>query len=104
MSHERICMAVTESMVRLEPSNCLHVLLFGSVCDDAEPMLNRLAVSLLDRREIGGRAFALVFHGPVSLMLNALAESAGKNRQPQLSDQEMLHGGVCALTLRQLHR
>src|ERR1044072_1762677 len=51
---DRVRMAVSQAVLRLEPRNHLHVLQALETLRDVQPVLNGLAVFLLDGREVRG--------------------------------------------------
>src|SRR5580765_1155578 len=62
---ERVRVTVTHAMLRLEPLHLLHV---GEIGDGGElrhPVVDRLAVLLLDRREVRLRPHHLLGHRPI---------------------------------------
>src|SRR5688572_16268507 len=60
MRYERIRMPVTHAVLSLEPVHDLHVLQALLRADQRFPLSDRLAVCLLDRREVRSRAFDLL--------------------------------------------
>src|SRR3954467_10162507 len=64
MRHQGIRMPMAHPMLGFEPIHQLHVLLLALLFEQVEPVRDRMAILLLDRREIRCRAFRVQFaHG-----------------------------------------